>query len=90
MIGIPDVGKFVEFVLQQIVKFFADIAHTMIDLLPNAADLNIDIPSGWIRGYTFFDTFLPLHEALAMVGLLLAIYAVVFAWRLLHDIVPLW
>ena len=62
----------------------------VINVLPNAADLDLHVPSGVIGAYNFLDAFLPMHEALAFgaiyIGALLAIAAFRLAVTIYHLI----
>lgn len=57
------------------------VAH-VIGLLPDMPDLGIPSLSGWLVGYAFFDTYLPLHEALTGMGLVLSLVIASYTWRL--------
>jgi len=67
------------------------VIGSMIDALPDAADLGIDIPDGFVVGYSFLNTFLPLSEALTIAGTALAGYVALFGWRLavmVYHLIP--
>jgi hypothetical protein len=49
------------------------IADAAIGLLPDATDLGLVIPGGWIYGYSIVNTFLPLTEALAFAGVFVSL-----------------
>jgi len=79
------------FVKDVALGFTGAVVSTVIGLLPDAADLGITIPSGWINGYDWLDSFLPLHEALAFVAIFLALIAAVGAFRLavlIYHLIP--
>jgi hypothetical protein len=55
-----------------IVDALLAIVNVIIDLLPDAPDLGLSIPAGWIVAYTWIDQIVPLHEALFWTGTLAA------------------
>lgn len=76
--------------LGSVVDALAGLAASVLDLLPDAEDLNLEIPSGWIIGYTWANTVLPLTEALGLMTAVIAINvgavvyrAAVVAWHLI-------
>lgn len=65
-----------------VVEGLALIAARVVDLLPEATDLGLEIPGGWLLGYSMVNSFLPLSEALAFVVVLVGIQAVALLARL--------
>jgi len=81
----------IQWVIQTATDWVFSAVNALLDLLPNAADLGLEAPTGWIRGYNVLDTFLPLHEALAAIAVILGVYVVVFGWRLavtVYHLIP--
>ncbi len=74
-------------VIELIVKLVLTIVQGLIDLLPPAGDLGLSAPSGIVQGYSWLDSFLPVHETLSFVGILGVVYVGVLAFRAL---VTLW
>jgi len=79
-------------ILEQVMSTLLNTVSGMLHaVLPAAGDLNIDIPSGWLLAYNWLNGFLPMSDGLAVAGLVLGVYLVVFAARLvltLWDAVP--
>lgn len=55
-----------------VVDALAAVAARVVGLLPDAGDLGLSVPSGWIVMYSWADRILPLHEALALFGIITA------------------
>lgn len=84
------VGAVMSFV-GSVVDGLAVLADAAVDLLPDTPDLGLDIPSGWIYGYTILNTWLPLTEALTMAGVFTAIVTAIIAFRLavtVYHLIP--
>jgi hypothetical protein len=84
------VGAVMTFV-GSVVNALAALADHAISILPDATDLGLSVPSGWIYGYTFLNTFLPVSEALAMVGIFTAIVVGGILFRLavtVYHLIP--
>jgi hypothetical protein len=77
-LGIDPVVDFVK----GAVEALAAVADAAIALLPDASDLDLDAQTGWLRGYSYFNTFLPIPEALGMVAVLITVRLAIFTWRL--------
>jgi len=77
--------------LGTVIQGLAALADQVVALLPNAADLHITIPSGWIYGYNIINTFLPLSECLAFVAALVTVVIVGMTWSLavtVYHLIP--
>lgn len=59
-------------ILGGIVDALLAVVNAVMGLLPEAGDLGLDVPSGWIIGYTWIDRIVPLHEGLFWMGVLAA------------------
>lgn len=73
------------------VEAMAAVAENVIDLLPDAADLGLEIPGGWIYGYSIVNTFLPISEALAFVAVFTVLVIGAVAFRLaviVYHLIP--
>ena len=67
------------------------LSSLLRSVLPAAGDLNIEIGSGWLLAYNWLNGFLPISDGLAVAGMILGVYVLVFAARLvltLWDAVP--
>jgi hypothetical protein len=71
-------SSFVDGVLAGLVA----VPLSIVNGLPNAGDLGLSSVSGIIIGYSWLDTFLPVHELLAMLGVGITVATAVFAIRL--------
>lgn len=74
-----------------IAEAFAPVADAVLDLLPDAEDLNLEIPSGFILGFSFLNTFLPLTEALAAIAGFVLIIVAGIGWRIavtVYHLIP--
>jgi len=74
-----------------VVEGLAMVAYRVVELLPDAADLNLTIPSGWLYGYDMLNTFLPISESLALVAIMVAVYAAAVLLRLggfVYHLIP--
>lgn len=83
-------GAFMSFV-GSAVNAVAGLADHVVALLPDATDLGLSIPSGWIYGYSILNTFLPLSEALTAVAIFTAIVVGGIAYRLavtVYHLIP--
>lgn len=69
-------------ILDAIVNALTGLISHIVDLLPDAGDLGLTIPSGWIIGYTWIDRIVPLHEALVWMGVLAAASVAPIAFHL--------
>jgi hypothetical protein len=58
------------------------MADAIVGQLPEAGDLGIDVPSGWIQGYGMLNTFLPISEALAFALIYVTAITAAFGARL--------
>jgi len=65
-----------------VVDGLAEVAASIVALLPEAGDLGLSIPSGFVLGWSIFNTFLPLTETFAMVTVLVVASVVPIAWHL--------
>jgi hypothetical protein len=79
--GGDPLGKFFE-ILGGMVEGLAQLAGHIVDTLPDAEDLNIEVAEGWIVGYNMLNGFLPLGEALLYAGILLSAILLHFGWRI--------
>jgi len=73
------------------VDAMAGVAAEVIELLPDATDLGLSIPDGWLVGYTWLNGFLPLSETLTWLGVLLTVAVAVTTWRVavtLYHLIP--
>lgn len=68
--------------LGQVVDALAALAAHVLSILPDATDLGLSVPAGWIIGYQFMDAILPLHEALWMFGFLVTLRSAITVWHL--------
>lgn len=68
--------------LLSVVGALATLATGVIELLPMAEDLNLDLPDGWVYGYSFLNTFLPISEALGLLTAVVALHVGAIAYRL--------
>lgn len=74
-----------------VISGLATVAASVIALLPEAEDLGIVIPSGFVQGYAIFNSFLPLGEAFAMMASLVVISVIPIAWHLgvtIYHLIP--
>jgi len=67
--------------INEVAKVLAAVAGVVVSMLPDAADLGLTIPGGWITGYTWLNSFLPLTEALALVSIFVGIMLALLAFR---------
>lgn len=77
--------------IKSVVGGLMDLVGSIISGLPNAGDLGLTVPSGWIQAYSWFDTFLPLHEALGLVAMFVGIYLAIFSVRVavfVYHLIP--
>lgn len=73
------------------VEAVAQLAMHVVDLLPDAADLGLTIPSGWLHGYALLNTFLPISEALTAITLFTTVVVGGIAFRLavtVYHLIP--
>lgn len=73
------------------VEGLATVADALVDQLPDAGDLGLSVPSGWIYGYSIVNTFLPLTEALAFAVVIGAAFVALGVWRLgvtVYHLIP--
>lgn len=73
------------------VDAMAQAAAEVMNLLPDAGDLGLTVPSGWLLGYGWLDGFLPLHETVAFLGVLVTAAMAVVAWRVavvVYHLIP--
>lgn len=61
---------------------FMWIAGSMVDALPDAPTLDLGDATGWLKGYTLLNTFLPLSEALTVIGVIVAVMVGTALFRL--------
>lgn len=78
---VAGVDPVVDFV-KGIADALAAVADAVISLLPNAADLNLDAGSGWITGYAWANTFMPIGEVLGMIAIWITVQTAIFLYRL--------
>jgi len=79
-----------------IIEFIVGTVLTMLQsaldaVLPQSGGIAITIPSGVFLGYGWLNGFLPLDEVLACLGILFAMWGVVFGFRLaifVYDRLP--
>jgi hypothetical protein len=84
-LGIGVVGLFTGLIwgpVGEAVKALAAVADGVVGLLPDATDLGLSIPSGWLHGYTLLNTFLPLSEALGLISVILVVVTAGLAARI--------
>lgn len=77
--------------LGAVLDFFAGLVAELLELLPDAADLGLEIPSGWLIGFQTMDAILPLHEALFWFGFMVGLRAAITLWHLavrLYHLLP--
>lgn len=78
-------------VIGAIVGVFAQMVANILDLLPDATDLALEIPSGWLYGYSWLNGFVPLSEMLAFAVILAGAQLVPVVWRsavTLYHLIP--
>lgn len=74
-----------------IVQGLIGLAHLVIGLLPDAGPLGLAVPTGFIYAFDVLNTFLPLAEALAFVGVLVTAAMAVMTFRLavtIYHLIP--
>jgi hypothetical protein len=77
--------------IKEIADAVAKIADVVVGQLPDASNLGLAIPSGWVKGYSLLDSFLPLHEALGFVAIILGIVVAGVTWRVavvVYHLIP--
>lgn len=92
--ALPGVGILTGFIWEPI-KFVAEnlakAAQVIISMLPDAGDLGLTTMSGWIKGYTMLNTFLPISEGLAFAAIFATFIAASMAVRLatwIYHLIP--
>jgi len=94
VLGIVGVGVLTGWIwgpVNEVAKAVAAVAGVVVSLLPDAADLGLSIPGGWITGYTWLNSFLPLSEALGVVTIFLGIMLALLAFRvavIVYHLIP--
>lgn len=88
----PIAGAILFFVgfVQQIIDGLLALASGVIALLPDA-DPNFSIPEGWLVGYAWVNSFLPLSECLAFAGLIAGALVLHMTWRMavtVYHLIP--
>jgi len=69
----------------------ARLAQQVVELLPEASTLALPDMSGWLLGYNWLNSFLPVGEALGYAGVMLAIYGGILVYRLavvVYHLIP--
>ena len=77
--------------IKAVVDGLAAVADGVVSMLPNATDLHLSIPSGWLIGYSWVDSFLPVHEAITAAGMFVTIVTGLFVFRvavLIYHLIP--
>lgn len=69
-------------VLKSALTFFSGIVEGLIGFLPDMPDLGLEPVTGWVHGYTYVNTFLPVSEALVVAGMYLIVSNAAFIWNL--------
>lgn len=81
---LPDIGALLHDLLQGLIDGLMGIVQALLgvlmsvlawvfSLLPDASDLGLSPGSGIILGYNWLDSFLPVHEIIAGIGLLVGV-----------------
>lgn len=71
--------------LGSVVQGLAIVADGVLQLLPDATDLGLSIPGGWLHGYAWLNGFVPLSELLAFCVILVGVQMAPVIWRLAID-----
>lgn len=74
-----------------VVDGLAEVAASLVALLPEAGDLGLEIPAGFVLGWSIFNTFLPLTETFAMLGVLVLASIAPIVWHLgitVYHLIP--
>lgn len=74
-----------------VIDTLARAAAAVLELLPDAGDLGLEVPAGFIQGWSIFDQFLPLHETFAMLAVLVVASLLPIGWHLgitIYHLIP--
>ena len=73
------------------ISWGAGLLAEVLGVLPLAGDLGLAVPSGWVHGFAWIDSIVPLHEALVFFGILVGLRAAITLWHLtvsVYHLVP--
>jgi hypothetical protein len=70
-----------------IVHWAVGIATAIVGLFPNGSALSLPDLTGVFVGYSFFDSWFPVHEMFAALGLFLTVYVGLLALQALRAVV---
>jgi len=68
--------------INDLAQNMAKIADGVVEGLPVADDLGLDVASGWVKGYSMLNTFLPVSEALAFALIFVSVKLAILGYRL--------
>lgn len=69
-------------ILEVIASVLLGVLTGLLEFLPEAGESPFGSLGGFVPGYSALDVGLPVHEIMAGLGVLVAIWLGVFAWRL--------
>jgi len=77
--------------LGRLVNVMGAVAAGVLSFLPDAEDLGLEIPGGWLVGYSWFNEFFPVAETLVWLGVLTAAMVIPVVWHLavtVYHLIP--
>jgi len=69
-----------------VVNGLASVVAGILGYLPDATDLGLSIPSGWLVGYAWLNGFVPLGEMIAFIAILAAAQLGPIVWHSLVTV----